>query len=536
MQTNTEQHMVLPRLFIRQCRAARRRSKVVDSMKVEMTGGSLLMRSLIFRRLLLREVMAEDESHVGLLLPPSSAAVLANAALALSRRVAVNLNYTVSSEILNYCIEECGIRHVLTSRRVMDKLKLSVDCPLVYLEDLREKARVVDKLVGAFQSLLMSAPMLDRHLGLDEVSDDDVLTVIFTSGSTGRPKGVMLTHRNVGSNVEAIDQAVRLDEGDSLAAFLPFFHSFGYTTAMWTVLSLPLRGIFHFSPLEARQIGELCRQHDATIMFTTPTFLRSYLKRCDPEDFRALEVVVAGAEKLPAELSDAFEAKFGVRPYEGYGTTELSPLVSVNIPPGRGRTSGRIDLREGSIGLPVPGVTARIVHLDTGEELQAGQEGMLQVKGPNVMKGYLHLEELTDEVIRDGWYETGDIGHIDEDGFIFITGRQSRFSKIGGEMVPHVGIEQAIGQVIAGDEEELRAAVSAVPDERKGERLIVLYTELGKTPDQVCQAMSEAGLPNIWIPSPDSFYQVEEIPVLGTGKLDLKGLKDMALERCGSST
>jgi len=532
MEPPAEQHMIPPRQFIRQCRAARRRSKVVDSMGIEMTGQSLLMRSLIFRRLLLREVLADGESHVGLLLPPSAGAVLANAALTLARRIAVNLNYTVSSEILNYCITECGIRHVLTSRRVMDKLELSVDAAeLVYLEDLREEAGLADKLAGAVQSLLVPAPMLDRHLGLDKVSDDEVLTVIFTSGSTGRPKGVMLTHRNVGSNVEAIDQVVTLREDDSLAAFLPFFHSFGYTTTMWAVLSLAPRGIFHFSPLEARQIGDLCRQHGATIMFSTPTFLRSYLKRCNPEDLQALEVVIAGAEKLPVELSDAFEAKFGVRPLEGYGTTELSPLVSANLPLARVRSSDQAPAREGSIGRPVPGVSARIVHLETGEELSSGQDGMLQVKGPNVMKGYLHLEELTSEAIRDGWYQTGDIGHIDEDGFIFITGRQSRFSKIGGEMVPHLGIEEALGKIIAGDEEELRAAVTAVPDERKGERLIVIYTKLDKTPDQIRQAMSEAGLPNIWIPSPDSFCQVEEIPVLGTGKLDLKGLKDLALER-----
>ena len=231
--------------------------------------------------------------------------------------------------------------------------------------------------------------------------------------------------------------------------------------------------------------------------------------------------------KLPVELSDKFQNKFGIRPVEGYGTTELSPLVSVNIPPSRAH-SDENGCIEGTVGRPVPGVSAKTVDADTMEDLPTGEAGILMIKGPNVMKGYLYEPEKTAEVIRDGWYATGDIAEIDKEGFIKITGRLSRFSKIGGEMVPHINIEEAIQAFIQGeDDEEVRAVVSAVPDEKKGERLVVLYTDLPKSPEEICEYLGTLGLPNLWIPTADNFIQVESIPLLGTGKLDLKGLENL---------
>ncbi|MEX2558384.1 MAG: AMP-binding protein, partial [Pirellulales bacterium] len=258
--------MILPRAFIRNCRGSLRRPKVADSTGQQLTGGALLMRSLILRRLLLRELLADDEKYVGLLLPPSVGGVLANAALPLCGRVAVNLNYTVSSAVMNSCIRQCGIRHILTSRRVVEKLKLDVEAELVCLEDFREKLKVTDKVAAAAQAFLMPAAMLERRLGIDKVGPDDLLTVIFTSGSTGEPKGVMLTQRNVGSNIEAINQIVKLTSQDVVAGVLPFFHSFGYTTTLWTALTLPPKGVYHFDPRDARQIGQMCREHRATLL------------------------------------------------------------------------------------------------------------------------------------------------------------------------------------------------------------------------------------------------------------------------------
>lgn len=527
--------MVLPRLMIRKCRKAMFRWKIADSSDQSLTGGQILMRSLILRRLLLREVVKADEKYVGVLLPPSNFAVLVNAGLALAGRVACNLNYTASAEVMNKCIAKAGIRHVITSRRVMEKLGMKLDAEVVYLEDLKDRVTKTDKAAGAMMAYATPAAVLDRMLGLRRMSGDDEVTVIFTSGSTGVPKGVMLTHHNIGSNIEAIDQVVHLRADDVLLGIVPFFHSLGYTVTLWTVLGLDLRAVYHFTPLEAQQIGKLARKWGATVMLATPTFLRNYLRRCEPADFTALEIAVVGAEKMPIPLCEAFEEKFGVRPVEGYGTTELSPLVSVNVPPSRTQ-SGEVGVKEGTVGRAVPGVAAKIVDPETFADLPAESPGMLLVKGPNVMKGYLHDPEKTAEVIRDGWYVTGDIAKIDKQGFIEITGRLSRFSKIGGEMVPHLNIEEAIQQFVqGGNQEELLIVVTAVSDEKKGERLIVVHKAMNKSPHEICEQLKKAGLPNLWIPDSHSFLQVDEIPVLGTGKLDLKGLADLAKERFGGA-
>jgi acyl-[acyl-carrier-protein]-phospholipid O-acyltransferase/long-chain-fatty-acid--[acyl-carrier-protein] ligase len=338
----------------------------------------------------------------------------------------------------------------------------------------------------------------------------------------------MLSYDNVGTNVAAIEDTLHLTERDSLCGILPLFHSMGFTVGLWAVLGTPVRGIYHFSPLDAKIIGKLCHDHQITILVSTPTFLRSYMRRCGPEDFASLQLVVTGAEKLPGELTAAFEEKFGIRPMEGYGTTELSPAVSFNIPPNR-TLDGRTDLeRVGTIGKPIPGVSAKIIDHETDEDLGIDEAGILCIKGPNVMQGYFKHPEQTAKVMRDGWYVTGDMGMIDADGFIHITGRLSRFSKIGGEMVPHIHIEDLLQRIVTNDDEKVAVAVTAVPDERKGERLIVFHLPSDKTPEQMIKELSSHGLPNLWLPSVDSFYEIDEIPLLGTGKLDLQAVKELA--------
>jgi acyl-[acyl-carrier-protein]-phospholipid O-acyltransferase/long-chain-fatty-acid--[acyl-carrier-protein] ligase len=415
----------------------------------------------------------------------------------------------------------------------MEKFKLDLDAELVYMEDFRGQVSKFDKAVAALQATVLPVGVLERWLGLTKIDPHETLTVIFTSGSTGEPKGVMLTYANVGSNIEAMDQLIHLSADDVAVGVLPFFHSYGYTATLWTVMAFDPKAVYHFDPRDATQVGKLCGKHRATMLMVTPTFLRFYLRRCQPEDMQALEVVFASAEKLPKELSDAFEAKFGVRPMEAYGATELSPLVAVNIPETRANGQPRPTAKDGTVGRPIPGVMAKIVNPETFEDLGTDTPGMLLIKGPNVMKGYFNRPDLTEKVIRDGWYITGDIAVIDSDGFIRITGRQSRFSKIGGEMVPHIKVEETLQRVVGAGEDELKAVVTAVPDSKKGERLVVLHRPLEKSPHEICRELNSAGLPNLWIPSPDSFCEVEDIPVLGTGKLDLKGLKDLALEKFG---
>jgi acyl-[acyl-carrier-protein]-phospholipid O-acyltransferase/long-chain-fatty-acid--[acyl-carrier-protein] ligase len=512
------------------CRANLWRAKVADSSGAELTGAGLLTRTLVLRRLLRREVLVDDETHVGLLVPPSVGAVVANAALAIDRRIAVNLNYSESSEVLNAAIRQCRIRHVLSSRRAMEKFNLQIEAELVHLEDFKDKVTAADKLIASAQTWLLPAAVLDRWLGLNQIAWDDVLTVIFTAGSTGIPKGVMLTHRNVGSNIEGVDGVLQLRRDDVLTGILPFFHSFGYTVTLWTALTLKPKVIYHYSPREPKPVGQLCRRHGATILIATPTFLRWYMRGCQPEDFAKLEVVITGAERLPPDVADKFQQKFGVRPLEGYGTTELSPVVSVNVPPSRMTPTTQKGCREGTVGQPLPGISAKVVDLDTGEDLGVGKSGMLLIKGPNVMKGYLGRPELTAQVVRDGWYETGDVAEIDAEGFIRITGRQSRFAKIGGEMVPLIQVEDEIVKVLNLDEDHVSLVVTSVPDAKKGERLVVLHTGLAQQPEEICRNLSAAGVKPICIPTPDSFRQVREIPLLGSGKANLKRIKEMALE------
>jgi acyl-[acyl-carrier-protein]-phospholipid O-acyltransferase / long-chain-fatty-acid--[acyl-carrier-protein] ligase len=523
--------IILPRAFLRRCRRSLFTKKVADSTGMQMTGGSLLMRTLIFRRLLLRGVVEPDEKFVGLLIPPIGGGVLANAAVTLCRRVAVNLNYTVSSDILNYCIEQCNIRHVLTSRKFMERFDFKLNAKLIYLEDFKDQVTTADKLVAALDTYLLPAAILERWLGLDKIQPDDLFTIIFTSGSTGRPKGVMLSYKNVGTNVAAIEDILQLGGHDTLCGILPLFHSMGFTVGLWAVLGSDVKGAYHFSPLDAKIIGKLCQDHKITIIVSTPTFLRSYLRRCTPEEFSCLTLVVTGAEKLPGDLLKAFEDKFGIRPMEGYGTTELSPIVSLNIPPNRAIDGDTTLERIGTVGKPIPGVSARIVNHETGEDLGVGCSGMLLIKGPNVMQGYYKQPEQTAKVLREGWYTTGDMAMLDAGGFIHITGRLSRFSKIGGEMVPHIHVEELLQRILSDDEEKLAVAVTSVPDQRKGERLIVFYLHTDKTPDQIVKELTATSLPNLWIPSPDSFFEVEQIPVLGTGKLDLQAIKELAKEK-----
>ena len=518
----------LPKLFMKRCREKGSKTKISDSTGISLSGHDLLIRTLVVKRILAR-MLAPDEKCVGVLLPPTVPGAVTNFALTLGNRVAVNLNYTVSDSIINSCVEQAGIRRIITSSRAIEKFGLKPKAEMIFLEDLKEKAVVADKVAAVLGAKFLPQLMVERILKLNQRTQEDLLTYIFTSGSTGNPKGVPLTMLNVASNIQGFDRFIRVLEKDNFLGVLPFFHSFGFTVTLWGAMTLPSSACYHFNPLEPRQIGKLVEANKTTVVLGTPTFVRTYARRIEPEQFKTVEVVVVGAEKMPLELFDIFEKQFGVRPIEGYGATETSPVACVNLPPSRATTPDpKAGVREGSVGRPIPGVTVRVVSLDDGTLLETNQSGMLQISGPNIMSGYLGQPELTAKVLKDGWYITGDLGYIDDDGFVFVTGRQSRFSKIGGEMVPHIQIEEAITQFVGDNEGQISVAVTSVPDEKKGERLIVLHTEISKTPAEITKALSEIGLPNLFIPSQDSFIKVEAIPILGTGKLDLRGLQQMA--------
>ena len=527
--------MVPARQFIRRCKSAGSRQKIADSSGKALNGTRLLAGTVALRRALNRGVLDADDKMVGVLIPPSVGGTLANTALTLDHRVAVNLNYTLSPEVMNFCIKDCGIRKVLTSRAFMEKRPFEPDeAELVFLEDLAGQVTVFDKLVGGLQAKLLPAGLVDKLHGLERIEWDDLLTIIFTSGSTGDPKGVMLSNRNVGTNIQAVNEWFQITADDVLLGVLPFFHSFGYMGTLWLTMTLENSCVYHFNPLDSRTVGTLSDEHGVSIILATPTFLRSYMRRCTPEQMHRLDLVIVGAEKLPKDLAEQFQEKFGVEPTEGYGTTELSPVASMNVPDHRSPEGSPPGARLGTVGKVAPGSEIKVIDADSREDLGIDTEGLLVYRGPNVMMGYLNNEEATSEKIVDGWYDTGDMGVIDGEGFITITGRMSRFSKIGGEMVPHIKIEQELERMIEGDDEDpvIQVAVAAVPDPRKGERLIVLHRPLpaAVTIDGLLQGLSDQGLPNIWIPNSDSFLEVQEIPLLGTGKMDLKAVNQVATD------
>jgi acyl-[acyl-carrier-protein]-phospholipid O-acyltransferase/long-chain-fatty-acid--[acyl-carrier-protein] ligase len=526
----TDTGLVLQRRMLRACRSAARRLKVADSLGTRLSGRELLTR-IFAARSVLERVLAPDERMVGVLLPPTAGAAVVNAALALSGRVAVNLNYTASQSILDTCIARARLKHVISSPAFLARVKLELGDCMLDAGSLRNQLTAFDKIMAFVHATITPLPMLERLLGLESIRPDDVLTVIFTSGSTGDPKGVVLTQENVGSNVRAIDHLLHLSAADVALGVLPFFHSYGYTTTLWTPLTLEPAVVYHTDPRDAQVVGKLAREHHATILMATPTFLRIYTRRTPSEDFSTLEAVFGAAEKLPKEVCDAFEKKFGVRPSEAYGATELSPLVTANVPPSRHVPGRPPDAREGTVGQPILGSRAKITDREGDRELPIGQEGLLWISGPNVMQGYLDRPDLTAKVIKDGWYCTGDVAVIDREGFITITGRESRFSKIGGEMVPHLTIEEAVNAELGAADGELLAVVTAVPDRAKGERLIVLHLPTSHEPRDIVKRLAQRGLPNLWIPSADSFSAIDEVPVLGSGKLDLKRLGDIARER-----
>ena len=413
----------------------------------------------------------------------------------------------------------------------MERVPLELETELIYLEDFKTAASAVDKAIGAFQAYVVPAGLLTRFLGHRDDGTDDPMAIMFTSGTTGDPKGAVLSYGNIGSNIEAIDQVIHVRRPDVILGILPFFHTFGFTVTLWAEIVLDLEAAYHVNPLEAQAVGRLTRERKGTILLATPLFLRNYTRRCEPADFKTLEVVVTGGEHLPVYVADEFEAKFGIRPVEGYGCTETSPLIAANIPPNRATQEQSSSAREGTVGKVAPGIRVKTVDQETGEELPSGSRGILMVTGPNVMKGYLDQPEATSRAIRDGWYVTGDFATIDDDGFIRIVGRQSRFAKIGGEMISHLAVEGALIDIVGTHEDgSSKLIVVSVPDAARGERLVVIHTGLDETPDQLRRKLGENGLPNLYIPGTNSYLQIDELPMIGTGKIDLRRIREIANE------
>jgi acyl-[acyl-carrier-protein]-phospholipid O-acyltransferase/long-chain-fatty-acid--[acyl-carrier-protein] ligase len=517
----------LQRALVLSARRHPLRLAMADSQSPKVSFGSALVKTIFLARRL-KTVWAGQEK-VGLLLPPSVPGALVNFAAMLLGKVPVNLNYTLSEPALASCIRQCEIKTVVSSKAFLEKVKLTVPCELVCLEEHAAHPRFGEKLAAFFMAWLLPVGWLERALGRGKkVELDDLATVIFSSGSTGEPKGVMLSHYNIGSNIEQMEQVFSLDRHDRFLGALPFFHSFGFTGTLWLPAVLGVGVVYHPNPLDAKTIGPLVCDYKVTFLLATPTFLQLYMRGCAPEQFGSLRVVAVAAEKLPDRVASAFEDQFGIRPFEAYGCTECSPAVAVNTHDFRSAGFRQVGVKRGKIGHPLPGMSVRIVDAETRQALPLGQPGLMLVRGPNVMQGYLGLPEKTAEVLRDGWYVTGDIAALDEDGFLQITDRLSRFSKIGGEMVPHIKVEEKLHE-LAGTTEQM-FVVAGVPDEKKGERLVVLH----KLPEgkwrELLTKLPQLDLPNLWKPRAGQFYRLDALPMLGTGKLDLWKIRELAAQ------
>jgi len=496
----------------------------IDGTRI--THGMLLALSIALSRHIKTNC---PNKRIGAVLPTSIGAVAANLAVMLAGKVPVNLNFTAGRAALDAAIRIADIDTTITAKAFM---KRAGDFPFP------ENILLVDELIPKLKSriifwramvTLLPWWVLTRILGIPRTGDREEAVVLFTSGSSGEPKGVVLSHRNLLGNVTQFSSMLNLERGDSVLASLPYFHSFGCTVTLWYPLIEGVQLVTNPNPIDVPKNAELIARHKITMLLATPTFLRGYIKRADPKQLETLKLIVTGAEKLPNEVVTAFGEKFGKQVEQGYGLTETSPVVSVNLPePPKFKPDDNIQpsSRLGSAGKLAPGIAAQIRDPETGAPLTLHDTGMLWLRGPNIFEGYLNDPKRTAEVLVDGWFKTGDLGRFDEDGFLYIEGRLSRFSKIGGEMVPHETLESKIYTTLQiPTEGERSIAVVGVPDEAKGEALILL-TVPELSVQELRAKLLEAGVPPLWIPK--SIRQVEKIPVLGSGKLDIKQCKEMA--------
>jgi acyl-[acyl-carrier-protein]-phospholipid O-acyltransferase/long-chain-fatty-acid--[acyl-carrier-protein] ligase len=490
----------------------------------ELNGGMILAAALAMGQRWARTI---PDRRVGVVFPAGLGGILTNLALTLVDKIPVNINFTSGRHSIERCMEIGGVKTVISAAAMREKVG-DFPWPERTIDLVRERAALDRKAILKLLAWILLLPpgALIRKFRIPTEGGDREAGLLFSSGSTGTPKGIPLTHRNVVGNCLQIRSCQLLNSEQILLACLPTFHSFGFTATLWYPLINRVKCVTVPSPLETRRIAEAIEREKVTVMMGTPTFLRPYFKRAEPEQLASLKYVVGGAEKTPPGFAQRWENRFGGDYLEGYGLTETSPVVSANLPAMPGRPAEK---RDGSVGRLFAGMRARVTDPSTGQVQPLNSRGILELQGPNVFRGYLNDRDATERVFRDGWFVTGDLARIDADGYLFIEGRVSRFSKLGGEMVPHGRLEQIIAECFhLDDAESPLVAVTGISDDIKGEALVLLSAVEIKA-SVLRERLLNEGIPNLWIPR--IILRVDSIPSLASGKLDLRALNALALRK-----
>jgi acyl-[acyl-carrier-protein]-phospholipid O-acyltransferase / long-chain-fatty-acid--[acyl-carrier-protein] ligase len=483
---------------------------IKDVTRQRLTYRRLLMGADLLSAQWLSRIGPTEGERIGVLLPNVNATPVTILSLWAARKVPAILNFSTGVATMVDCARLAELKHVITSRAFLERAKLDLTpfpkagVNLIYLEDIRTGIPALAKISALLRHRLRVGS------GIKEPRPGTAV-VLFTSGSEGAPKGVELTHQNVLANLRQMLAVIDLQDSDSMFNALPMFHSFGLTVGTFLPLARGIPVFVYPSPLHYRIVPELVYENASTIMLGTNTFLNGYARRAHPYDFRSVRFLFAGAEKLQTTTADLWARRFGVRILEGYGATECSPCISANTP---------LRPQFGSAGRLLPRIEYRLQPVEG-----VAHGGRLLVRGPNVMKGYLNADANAKFLQLGGWYDTGDIVEVDEDGYVHILGRLKRFAKISGEMVSLTAVEEVLTSSLAGYGPRFEIAVASRPDEEKGERLIAVSNEAKLTLDEIRAAVRNAGLPNF--AAPRELRWVKTLPKLGAGKINYRELQQI---------
>jgi len=474
----------------------------------DITYGKALIATLI----LSKRFKNNKDNFLGIMLPTSGGCIITVLSALMAGKIPVMINYsTGASNNIKFAQKKCNFNTVITSKALLQKIECPFVDGMVFIEDIVNSISASERIKAALTSKMPLTLLLSK---IHKWDLDDTAVILFTSGSENDPKAVQLSHKNISSNIESFIQVFPIGEKDIMLANLPLFHVFGLTVNMWTPLHFGMTIITYPNPLEYKAIVNIIKNDNPTILVGTPAFLSVYLGASTEGDFKSLKFVISGADKCPDSLMEGYLKKHKITIYEGYGTTETSPVISVNTPSFN---------KPGSIGKPIPNVTVKIENYSTGEQCKPNEIGKILVKGDLVMKGYYDDFEQTSLKIRGGWYDTGDMGYIDEDGFLWHAGRLMRFVKIGGEMVSLVKVENTLEKYLPKDVE---CCVVEIPDAIKGAKIIAVVTK-PIDEQKIIKQMSN-DLPNIALPK--KFIVIDELPKMGSGKIDFRKTTELVKE------